>query len=80
MKGERDELEVRLKSAEKENLNHNNDAKDSIAKLYDRVNNLKERNEKLSDKVSELNSEISRRDKRAKSIEKVNRLKEGSVG
>ena len=72
MREEKDILENRLDSAEKEILHHTDKTKLTNAKLNDEIHNLKEINMKYHDKIANLNSEISKQEKRAKSLDKVN--------
>ena len=70
MRDEKDILENRLDSAEKEILHHTDETKLTNAKLNDEIHNLKEINMKYHD--LNLNSEISKQEKRAKSLDKLN--------
>ena len=72
VKYEKEVFQKRLEIAEKGILKHIEDAKINEYKLNEEISNLKHLKQNLDEKILELNEDISKKDKNAKTLEKAN--------
>ena len=72
VKNEKEVFQKRLEIAEKGILQHIEDAKINKYKLSYEITNLKHLKQNLVEKILELNEDISKEEKKAKTLEKAN--------